>query len=282
MTAARLLAEGRAELEAAGAASPGADARILLSHVLGVEPSALVLAGPPSPRQESSFRELVGRRCQGRPVQYLTGEAWFRGRRLAVGPGVFIPRPETELVAGAAIDECAALAASGHRPVAVDLCTGSGAVAAALAAEVPGAGVHAVELAPEALVWARRNLEGLGVGLHPGDALEQPRGMDGAFDVVVSNPPYLRRDDAGSISAEVIAAEPARALFSGADGLQMIRRLIPRAAVLLRPGGLLVMEHDAGHGESVPGLLADDGVWNGIEDHDDLTGRPRWVTARRA
>lgn len=281
MTTARLLAEGRAELEAAGVASPGADVRILLGHVLRVEPSALLMAGPPSPRQESRFRELVGRRAEGRPVQYLTGEAWFRGHRLSVGPGVFIPRPETELVAGAAIDECAALAASGRRPVVVDLCTGSGAMAAALAAEVPGARVHAVELASEALGWARRNLEGLGVRLHGGDALDQPRGMDGAFDVVMSNPPYLRLDDAGSISAEVIASEPAPALFAGADGLHVIRRLIPRAAVLLRPGGLLVMEHDAAHGESMPGLLADDGAWEAIQDHDDLAGRPRWVTARR-
>ncbi len=278
---AALLALGAGSLKAAGQESAPATARLLLCDVLDVDPAGLILAGPPTDDQVGRYRVLVAACAAGRPAQYLIGEAWFRGVRLAVGPGVFIPRPETELVVEAALEACRSDVVSGRRPVVVDLCTGSGAMAAALDAELPGARVHAVEADPQALEWAARNLSGTGVSLHAGDARRLPEGMAGQVDVVMTNPPYLPLALSDQVAAQVIDNEPAAALFSGADGLDLIRDLVPHAAALLRPGGSLVIEHDPSQHESLPELLVQDGRWCRICDHDDLTGRARFVTARR-
>ncbi len=281
-TVAGLLGLGSRRLAGAGAQSPAATARMLLCHALGVEPTRLILSPPPTEEQVRRYRGLVEACAAGRPAQYLVGEAWFRSERLEVGPGVFIPRPETELVVGAAIDSCRELVESGESPVVVDLCTGSGAMARALSEEVPAARVHAVELDPGALEWARRNLEGRGVVLHAGDARVEPVGMDGLVDVVMTNPPYLPADLRDRVADQVVDNEPAPALFSGPDGLDLIRGLVPHAARLLRPGGLLVIEHDPSQEDSLPQLLERDGHWCLIADHHDLAGRARFVTGRRA
>ncbi|MCI1747746.1 MAG: peptide chain release factor N(5)-glutamine methyltransferase [Acidipropionibacterium sp.] len=280
-TVAELLGLGARRLAGAGAESAPATARLLLCHALGVAPSGLILCPAPSQQQIDHYRDLVEGCAAGRPAQYLIGEAWFRGLRIEVGPGVFIPRPETELVVEAAIQACAQQVDAGRDPVVIDLCTGSGAMAAALADEVPKAQVHAVELDPGALEWAGRNLAGTAVTLHAGDARTVPSGMDGRLDVVMTNPPYLPAALRDQVTAEVVDNEPEAALFSGADGLNLIRELVPRAAELLRAGGLLVVEHDPSQHRSLPDLLERDGHWCQVRDHDDLTGRPRFVTARR-
>ncbi|ALN15869.1 peptide chain release factor N(5)-glutamine methyltransferase [Acidipropionibacterium acidipropionici] len=275
-----LLGLGSRRLAGTGSPTPAADARVLLCHALDTEPSRLILAPPPDPEQVSRYRELIAARAAGTPVQYLTGEAWFRSERIEVGPGVFIPRPETELLVGEAVAEAAARVAAGESPTVIDLCTGSGAMAAALAREVPGARVHAVEADPDALVWARRNLAGCAVTLHEGDAVRLPEGMDGLVDIVMTNPPYLPLTGGEPASRQVVETEPGPALFSGEDGLDLLRDLVPHAAALLRRGGLFCFEHDPSQEASAPGLLAADGRWEQIEDHRDLAGRSRYVTAR--
>ena len=271
--ATRQLATGRTE-------TPAADARMLLCEALGVQPSQLIRVASVNADDEDRFDEMVDRRRAGEPAQYIVGRAWFRGLRLEVGPGVFIPRLETELVAEQAIQEARRLVMSGACPSVVDLCAGTGAIALAVASEVPGCRVSAVELDDAAVVWTRRNVCGSGVEVLVGDALRVPD--DGRrFDVVVTNPPYLRRIDAPSIPDDVTGPEPDFALFSGDDGLDLPLRLIERAAELLVPGGLFIMEHDDTQREELMAALATSYLWEQIEDHDDLAGRPRFVTARR-
>ena len=195
-----------------------------------------------------------------------------------MGPGVFVPRPETELLAGWAVEQAAALSL----PVVVDLCTGSGAIAAAVKHEVPGAAVHAVELSPEAHAYAERNLAGRDVDLRLGDAFESFDDLLGSVDVVVCNPPYIPLEAWESVAVEARDHDPHLALFSGDDGLDAIRVLARRAADLLRPGGVLGVEHADVQGESVPAVLSATGRWVDVRDHRDLAGRARFATARLA
>jgi release factor glutamine methyltransferase len=265
-------------LRAAGVPSPDHDAAELLAHVLGTERSRLPLVDEvPLPAVEQ-YDALVTRRAQREPLQHLTGEAWFRHVRLEVGPGVFTPRPETELLAGWAIEAAGRIG----EPVVVDLCTGSGAIARAVADEVPGARVHAVELDEPAYRWAERNLAGSGVDLRLGDAFTAFDDLAGTVDVVVCNPPYIPLEAWESVAPEARDHDPHLALFSGADGLDAIRLLAVRAAVLLRPGGGLGVEHADVQGESVPAVLTRTGRWADVRDHLDLAGRPRFTTARLA
>jgi release factor glutamine methyltransferase len=201
-----------------------------------------------------------------------------------------VPRPETELLAGWAIEQArAAGRAAGEEragvsrpPVVVDLCTGSGAIAKAVADEVPGAEVHAVELDEGALAWAERNLAGTGVDLRHGDLATAFDDLLGTVDVVVCNPPYIPLEAWESVAAEARDHDPHLALFSGQDGLDAIRVLERRAAELLRPGGVAGSEHADVQGESAPGVFAASGRWTDVADHRDLAGRARYLTARLA
>lgn len=272
------LREAAQLLTAAGGASPVAEARILLAAALAVEPAALFTHPDPTPAQLDVFDDLVARRAAGIPVQHLTGSAAFRTVELAVGPGVFIPRPETEVMVGWLLEQLPQLDA---QPLVVDLCTGSGAIARALAAEAPQARIHAVELSEEALVWAGRNLAGTDVELHAGDLAEALPELDGQVDAVICNPPYIPLEAWESVAPDVRDHDPALALFSGLDGLDAIRVLAVTAARLLRPGGVLAFEHAEAQHESAPQVLREHGAWTAVRDHRDLTDRDRFVTAVR-
>ena len=277
----RLLADADRALTAAGVSSPRVDAELLAAHVLDVPRGRLVLVDDLSDEQERSFEELVARRCGREPVQHLTGRAGFRGLELHVGPGVFTPRPETELLAGWAVEAArAAEVATGSDPVVVDLCTGSGAIAAAVAAEVPGAQVYAVELSPQAYSYAERNLAGTGVDLRLGDAATAFEDLDRSVDVVVSNPPYIPLSAYETVAEEARQHDPPLALWSGDDGLDVIRVVERTASRLLREGGVVGCEHADAQGEVVPAVFARANRWTAVCDHVDLTGRPRWTTAR--
>jgi release factor glutamine methyltransferase len=267
-----------ARLREAGVASPEHDAAVLLAHVLGVERSRLPLVDDVPAEALERYDALVARRAAREPLQHLTGLAWFRHVELAVGPGVFVPRPETELLAGWAVEAAGPL----DEPVVVDLCTGSGAIAKALADEVPHARVHAVELDEPAHRWAEQNLAGTGVDLRQGDFATAFDDLAGAVDVVVCNPPYVPLEAWESVAAEARDHDPHLALFSGADGLDAIRVLAQRAAVLLRAGGVLGVEHADVQGEAVPAIFSGTGRWTEVRDHPDLAGRPRFTTARLA
>ena len=262
-------------LAAAGVESPGRDVDLLLAHVLEVPLGNLVLRTRIDADAEAAVEALVVRREAREPLQHLTGTAPFRHVELAVGPGVFVPRPETELLAGWAVERATGLDA----PVVVDLCTGSGAIARALADEVPHARVHAVELDESAYAWAERNLSGTGVDLRQGDMATAFDDLLGQVDVVVCNPPYIPLEAWESVAAEARDHDPHLALFSGQDGLDAIRVLEARAARLLRPGGVLGCEHADVQGELAPAVFAATGRWRDVVDHRDLAGRPRFLTA---
>ncbi|WP_315335036.1 peptide chain release factor N(5)-glutamine methyltransferase [Propionibacterium acidifaciens] len=281
---AALLRDGVARLAGAGLPTPRADARLLLAHAARMDPSGLATTRELDEPVAARYERLLVRRAAGEPVQHLTGVAWFRTIRVLVGPGVFIPRPETETVVQFALRRLVALRpGTGPTPLVVDLCTGSGVIAAAIAEECPGEPrIHAVESSAEALVWARRNLEPRGVRVVHADMAEALHELDGRVDLVVANPPYLPAAAAGALPADVLDHDPPEALFSGEDGLDALRVLVGAAARLLRPGGWLVAEHDETQDGSTPRLLADSGAFGTIEDHPDLTGRPRFVSAVRA
>lgn len=267
-----------ARLAAAGVESPGRDVELLLAHVLDVPLGRLVLRTEIEGHQREAVEALVARREAREPLQHLTGTAPFRHVELAVGPGVFVPRPETELLAGWAVEQASPL----DEPVVVDLCTGSGAIARALADEVPHARVHAVELDESAYAWAERNLSGTGVDLRHGDMATAFEDLVGTVDVVVCNPPYIPLEAWESVADEARDHDPHLALFSGDDGLDAIRVLEDRAARLLRPGGVLGCEHADVQGEAAPGVFVAGGRWRDVVDHRDLAGRPRFLTARLA
>jgi len=274
-----LRAEAVRRLAAGGVASPDADADRLLAHVLGVPVGNLVLVAEVTPQQAEEYDALVARRAGREPLQHLTGVAHFRHVELAVGPGVFVPRPETESLAGWAIDQ--ALAVAGAVTV-VDLCTGSGAIAKAVADEVPHARVHAVELDENAHAWAVRNLTGTGVDHRQGDLATAFDDLIGTVDIVVGNPPYIPLEAWESVEPEARDHDPHLALFSGGDGLEAMRVLEARAALLLKPGGVVGAEHAEVQAESAPAVFSGSGRWEQVRDHPDLAGRPRYVTARLA
>ncbi len=273
-----LLTDATRELAEAGVASPEHDAGELLAHLLGITRGQLPLVDVVAPSTADEYAGLIRRRAAREPLQHLTGRAYFRHVELAVGPGVFVPRPETELLAGWAVEQASAIDA----PTVVDLATGSGAIALAIATEVPGATVHAVELDPDAHAWAQRNLEGSGVELRLGDLATAFDELIGEVDVITCNPPYIPLEAWESVAPEARDHDPHLALFSGADGLDAIRLLEQRASALLRPGGVVGVEHADAQGESAPAVFADARRWTEIRDHRDLADRPRFVTARLA
>jgi release factor glutamine methyltransferase len=280
-----LLKEAAGQLARAGVASARAESEIIFAHVLGTtrgDVAAMALRGQEvGPEEFRGLSDLVARRVQRVPLQHLLGVAPFRQLELSVGPGVFVPRPETETTAGLAIDAARRVSLTGRRPVVVDLCTGSGAIALAVATEVPRAVVHAVELDPAAHAWAQRNLDGSGVHLVLGDAADALPELDGEVDVVVANPPYI---PPGAVphELEVRLHDPEMALYGGGpDGLDVPRLVVARAERLLRPGGVVVMEHAEVQQHGVLALFSGP-EWRAADDHRDLNGRPRTATARRA
>jgi release factor glutamine methyltransferase len=282
-TVASALTWARGILGEAGLPSPEVDAALLLGHVLGLgrgEVATKELVGSSlRAADEAAFHDLVARRATREPLQHITGIAPFRSLELHVGPGVFVPRPETEAVAQIAID--ALRARADESPIAVDLGTGSGALALSLAVEVPQAHVYAVELSPEAAVWTERNIASVGarVDLVVGDLADALPELDGLVSVVVSNPPYI---PLGMVprDPEVLLFDPQLALYGGDDGLDVVRALSKTALRLLVSGGALVIEHGEQQGQAIRDLLRADG-WRAPATHPDLTLRDRATTALR-
>jgi len=269
----RLLTEATESLERSGVSSPRHDAETLLSHVTGIPRLALVQRAKPDPIQVAAFLELVEARARRLPLQHLIGTAAFRYVDVEVGPGVFVPRPETELLAGWAIDHAKTLSS----PVVVELCAGSGAIALSIVHEVPTARVYAVELDETAFGWAQRNLDGTGVDLRLGDMADAFPDLDGTVDIVVANPPYIPLDAWESVAPEARDHDPAMALWSGDDGLDAMRVLEQTAWRLLKPGGAVCAEHADAQGESAPAVFTN--RWAEVRDNHDLAERPRYVTA---
>ncbi|TDU82238.1 release factor glutamine methyltransferase [Kribbella voronezhensis] len=276
MSTRTVLAEATARLREAGVASPDYDAAELLAHVAGVSRLQLGLIDL-TDQLQARYDELVARRAAREPLQHLTGTAAFRYRELVVGPGVFVPRPETEVLVGWILDRIADV----KEPLVVDLCSGSGAIAGAVATERPDSTVHAVELSPEACVWARRNLAGTGATLHEGDIDGCLPELDGLVDAVIANPPYIPLTAWESVTAEVRDHDPALALWSGDDGLDEIKVVAATAGRLLKPGGWFGCEHADVQGESAPAVFAATGVFTEVRDQLDLAGRHRFATGRR-
>lgn len=270
----------RATAALAQVPSPRVDAELLAAHLLhggsrAELQRALLMGERLTPAQVAEYEVLVARRACREPLQHITGSAPFYRLELSVGPGVFVPRPETELLVEEALKVLAARAdtASGGLRI-VDLCTGSGAIAAAIKSELPAAQVFAVELSEDAIPYARKNLEPLGVHLVQGDALTALTELVGTFDAVLSNPPYI---PPANVPADPEAAlhDPDMALYGGgADGMQMPAAIAARAYELLTPGGFFMMEHDDTQEEAVAELLACVG-FERCYPVRDLNGRPR-------
>ncbi|MEI2279056.1 peptide chain release factor N(5)-glutamine methyltransferase [Paenarthrobacter ilicis] len=278
------LREATAVLKEAGVPSPRVDAELLADHLLGVglgRLRAVVLTDAPAP---AGYAELVAERAARVPLQHITGVAYFRHLELRVGPGVFIPRPETESVVQFVIDHLSGLidANAVDHPKVVDLGTGSGAIAGSIAHEVPAAEVHAVEYSTFAHAWAARNLEPLGVSLLHGDLRDALQEHNGTFDVVVSNPPYIPAE-AIPTEPEVALHDPPEALYGGgADGMELPTAAAASAARLLKPGGYFVMEHAEVQAAWIAGMLERMGYWRDVTTHMDLNGKERATSATLA
>jgi release factor glutamine methyltransferase len=286
------IALATARLAEAGVESPRADAELIAANVHNVKRGELHLV--PDSEFDARFWVDVGRRANREPLQHITGRAYFRYLELDVGPGVFVPRPETEVMTGWAIDRLREMDVA--EPVAVDLGTGSGAIALSIAQEVPRVRVHAVEADPLARGWAERNItryvDSYTAGrvlLHAGDfvspagtgpvpaGLEDLADLAGTVDLVVSNPPYI---PLGSIvPPEVGEYDPPAALWGGSDGMEAVRAVERVARWLLRPGGLVAVEHGAQQGASVYWVFSEEAGWKDTRNHKDLARRDRFVTA---
>ena len=263
-------------LSSAGVPAARADAEQLLAAALGVPRTRLAAVETVDADTAVRFAELVTRRSAREPLQHLVGTVAFRYIEVDVGPGVFVPRPETELLVDAVLP---VLQASPH-PIAVDLCAGSGALALAVADEVPSATVYAVERAPSALHWLRRNCAGSKVRVISadiGDASLLPE-LTGRVDAVLANPPYVGTGE--DVDPEV-GHDPADALFAGPDGLAVLPAVVSTARRLLRSGGVSAVEHGDQQGTAITALLSGDDGWRQVVDHRDLADRPRYVTAQR-
>jgi len=274
-----------ARLAAAGVESPRTDAELIAAHVHGVARGALPTV--PDASFDPRFWDEIARREAREPLQHITGRAYFRYLDLEVGSGVFVPRQETEVMTGWAIDRLREMDVA--EPVVADLGTGSGAIALAISQEVPRARVHAVEADPLARQWAERNIARCAasaphtagrVTLHGGDFAAALGELDGMADLVISNPPYI---PVGAwVPPEVGEYDPAAALWGGADGLDPIRTIEAVASRLLRSRGLVAVEHGAPQGSAVYWIFPEERHWRETRNHKDLAGRDRFVTAVRS
>jgi release factor glutamine methyltransferase len=284
------ISEATLLLAEAQVSSPQVDAELLLAHVVGVERSQLITVAEISDENLLDFENLVARRANRVPLQHLTGVAYFRHLELAVGPGVFVPRPETELLVEAAIKHLKTMSSP---RIAVDLCAGSGAIALSLALEVPGTTVHAVELSDDAFKWLTHNvvdhaakLEAVDshVIVHHGNAGDRVllSELSNQVDALVSNPPYIPSEMIPR-DPEARDHDPAIALFSGEDGLDVAREVVIVASDLLKAGGFVGMEHADVQGESMPALFdAMPNTWTDVKDNLDYNKLPRFTTAVRS
>lgn len=276
------LARAARRLAAAGVESPRTDVEVLLAAVTGTPRARLPGLSSLSDETAAAFRAVIARRESREPLQHITGRSAFRYLDLEVGPGVFVPRPETEVMAGVAVGELRRLLSTTPEPLAVDLCSGSGAVALAMATEASGCRVVAVELSPEAVHYAARNAAGHQVEVRCGDITDAVDDLAGQAQVVTANPPYIPLTAYESVAVEARQFDPPLALWAGDDGLQMIRSVAEVAARLLTDGGLVLCEHADVQGVHAPAVFSASGRWVEVRDRDDLAGRPRFVSARRA
>ncbi len=276
------IARATIRLAEAGVPSPRNDAEELAAHLHGV--GRVELHGVPDVAFDVRFWEAVARRAAREPLQHITGRAFFRYVELSVGSGVFVPRPETEIVVGWAIEQLRAMDVAD--PLVVDLGTGSAAIALAVAQEVPRARVHAVELDEHAFAWAKLNVSDAGgvgerVWLHLTEMAAAVPELDGTVDLVISNPPYVPLVERERMTPEVRDYDPPDALWAGEDGLDGVRLVERVARRLLRPDGLLVVEHGDDQGLDVPLLFPEARGWCDVRNRRDLTRRDRYVTARK-
>ena len=282
ITVASEITAAAAQLAAAGIDSARSDAEWLLAHVLDVGRGSLAFVDGPDAGDRKRFRELVAQRARRIPLQHIIGRAAFGPIDLAVGPGVFVPRPETELMLEWAVENLRGIS----HPLVADLCSGSGALAIAIAVSVPSARVVAVEKSASALLWLRRNVENLGVGdrvaVLGADVTDHAQLRDhipdGSLDLIVANPPYVPTDT--DVSPEV-DADPAEAVFAGHDGMSVITPLADVAVSLLAVDGRIAVEHDDSTSSQVIEAFEATGRFVDVVARRDLAGRPRVVTARR-
>ena len=277
MTALRRAIDSAAELLAeAGIDSARCDAEQLAAHVAGTDRGRLALIESPGDEFFGRYRDVISARSQRVPLQHLIGTAAFGPALLHVGPGVFIPRPETEaILAWVTAQRLAA------RPVIVDLCTGSGALAVALAQHRPAARIIGIDDSVAALEYARRNAEDSAVELVHADVTVSGllSELDGQVDLVVANPPYV--PDGALLEPEVSQHDPHHAVFGGPDGMEVIVAVAAHAGRWLRPGGLFAVEHDDTTSAQTVELITRTGLFDDVVARHDLAGRPRFVTARR-
>ncbi len=275
--------------------SPRLNAELLLANLLGISRLDIYTGfeRPLGEAEAGAYRDLLARRAAGWPLQYLTGEAGFRGFTFEVGPGVFIPRPETEIL----VEKVLEVLPEGDSEV-LDLGCGCGNIAACVAVERPGARLTAVDSQQPAVELTRRNAAACGVSdmvrVLQGDLFGPLEGSGARFDAIVSNPPYVPCGCRDSLPAEVREYEPPNALFAGEDGLAVINRIIDGAPGYLKMRGWLVLEVDESHARAVAdslgvsshgggegaGEVAGECRWSDVELFDDLAGRPRVVRAR--
>lgn len=283
-----ILAELTSLLSEGGIESASAEAATILSQALGSSRASLTFADVPAERAKQARSWALRRADTHEPLQYILGTAVSGRLDMAVGPGVFIPRPETELLVDWALRSMPAPHVGGDAgSVVIDLCSGSGTIALEVAHALPRAQVYAVEADPQALDWLRRNAASRAeagdtpVTVCDADATDTSllRELDGLASAVLSNPPYV--PSGADLPAEVAEHEPGIALFAGTEGTDVIERLVPVAARLLADGGIFACEHDDSNGAAVTEILGRHGGFGRVNQHRDLAGRPRFVTAVR-
>ena len=275
-----LLSESSSKLKEAGVTSATVDAELLACYCLGASRSELALmvaTNQEFPKDSLElFQSALARRVARQPLQHITGTAPFRQLELKVGPGVFTPRPETEEVVSFALEKIS----NRVSPLIVDLCSGSGAIAISLATEISGSNVFAVEKSIDAFTYLLDNSESFGLpkqNLRNEDLQHSLTELDGSVDLVISNPPYIP-NDAIPIDLEVQLHEPSMSLYGGVDGLDVVRQISIRAMKLLKPAGLLVIEHADTQSRAIAKLLLAEG-WLDIQARADLAGKDRMISA---